>query len=331
MLGILAPMTPAEKRIKDLVNRWLVSLDLHLQYADLNDLAYNRVQNWPVHDRPNKAILEIAQQKAAELNTILVARHLAGDTKFAEAVELVNFLTNLVGSQYVQRFIPLAEAPKAPAAQTATPKPTPSPPTQAASQPSNRPTTPAVSNSTTVQTLPTGKPATPPVATIEATKPAVAQSTPTAAPASRPTSNKTSNTVPELDDSLILAARIDATRINNAAAAKREVTVPDIDVTREMPRPQRNPAAHKKQPAKSASPTQSKPDDSKRTSGNNSGSNIEQLIVADAVRLTNWGREWHELAEAIARIADRPSVGEIRKILRNHRDEIKRRAAEPQS
>ncbi len=31
-------------------------------------------------------------------------------------------------------------------------------------------------------------------------------------------------------------------------------------------------------------------------------------VVKDAARLLSWGRDWHELPEAIARIADRPSV-----------------------
>jgi hypothetical protein len=51
-------------------------------------------------------------------------------------------------------------------------------------------------------------------------------------------------------------------------------------------------------------------------------------VVADAVRLVKWGRAWHELAEAIARIADRPGVVEVRKILRSHKAEIERASAE---
>jgi hypothetical protein len=44
------------------------------------------------------------------------------------------------------------------------------------------------------------------------------------------------------------------------------------------------------------------------------------------VRLLKWGRAWHELAEAIARIADRPGVVEVRKCLRTHKVEIERAA-----
>ena len=55
---------------------------------------------------------------------------------------------------------------------------------------------------------------------------------------------------------------------------------------------------------------------------------IDAQVVADAVRLIKWGRAWHELAEAIARIADRPGVVEVRKILRTHKAQIERSSAE---
>jgi hypothetical protein len=44
------------------------------------------------------------------------------------------------------------------------------------------------------------------------------------------------------------------------------------------------------------------------------------------VRLLKWGKPWHELAELIARIADRPPAAEIRKVLRSHRSEIEKAA-----
>ena len=49
-------------------------------------------------------------------------------------------------------------------------------------------------------------------------------------------------------------------------------------------------------------------------------------IIADAVRLLKWGKPWHELADLIARIADRPSAAEIRKVLRASRSEIEQKA-----
>jgi len=53
-----------------------------------------------------------------------------------------------------------------------------------------------------------------------------------------------------------------------------------------------------------------------------------QQVIADAVRLIQWGRKWHELGELISRLADRPSVGEVRRILRTHRARIEATAAE---
>jgi hypothetical protein len=40
------------------------------------------------------------------------------------------------------------------------------------------------------------------------------------------------------------------------------------------------------------------------------------------VRLLQWGRKWHELGELIARLPQRPTVGETRRILRTHRARI---------
>jgi hypothetical protein len=48
----------------------------------------------------------------------------------------------------------------------------------------------------------------------------------------------------------------------------------------------------------------------------------EHVVIADAVRLLGWGRQWHELAEMIARLAERPAPSEIRRILRTYRDHI---------
>jgi hypothetical protein len=48
----------------------------------------------------------------------------------------------------------------------------------------------------------------------------------------------------------------------------------------------------------------------------------EHTVIADAVRLLGWGKQWHELAEMIARLAERPAPSEIRRILRAYRDQI---------
>ena len=48
----------------------------------------------------------------------------------------------------------------------------------------------------------------------------------------------------------------------------------------------------------------------------------EHVVIADAVRLLGWGRQWHEIAEMIARLAERPAPSEIRRILRTYREHI---------
>jgi hypothetical protein len=48
----------------------------------------------------------------------------------------------------------------------------------------------------------------------------------------------------------------------------------------------------------------------------------EHVVIADAVRLLGWGKQWHELAEMIARLAERPAPSEIRRVLRTYREHI---------
>jgi hypothetical protein len=48
----------------------------------------------------------------------------------------------------------------------------------------------------------------------------------------------------------------------------------------------------------------------------------EHVVIADAVRLLGWGRQWHEIAEMITRLAERPAPSEIRRILRTYREHI---------
>src|SRR5262245_57948171 len=107
-----ATMTPADRRISELIDKWLASIDLHLRYVELSDAAYARAQPWPKHDRPSRWVLEVARQKILELKQQCETRQAMGDGKFAEALELMHFLANLVGIQNIQRFVPLAEPGK---------------------------------------------------------------------------------------------------------------------------------------------------------------------------------------------------------------------------
>lgn len=209
-------MTPADKRVLELVNRWLQSLELHLKYAELDDAAYSRVQAWPKHDRPTKWVLELAKQKALELKAHC-EKHAAGnDSSFAESLEQMNFLSNLVGAQNIQRFIPLAEP------QAASPTP----------------------------------------------------------------------------------------------AAVKKPAEPDEDDTREMPQPKfvAKKAGEPEPPVKLKAV--------KKAKAVEAPSSAQDTVMADAVRLLKWGRNWHELAELIARMADRPAIGEVRRILRENKSLI---------
>jgi len=51
-------------------------------------------------------------------------------------------------------------------------------------------------------------------------------------------------------------------------------------------------------------------------------SQAEHVVIADAVRLLGWGRQWHEIAEMITRLSERPAPSEIRRILRTYREHI---------
>jgi hypothetical protein len=49
-------------------------------------------------------------------------------------------------------------------------------------------------------------------------------------------------------------------------------------------------------------------------------------VIADAARLVHWGRKWFELPELIARMADRPSLPDVRRILKENKAAIEEKA-----
>ena len=102
-------MTPADDRVLQLLQKWQKSLDLHARYADLPEDQYWLVQPWPNHQRPTKWVVDLARQRLADLQNIVKTRLASGDPSLSEALELMSFLTNLVGSQHVERFVPIAE------------------------------------------------------------------------------------------------------------------------------------------------------------------------------------------------------------------------------
>ena len=208
-------MTPADDRVLQLLQKWQKSLDLHARYADLPEDQYWLVQPWPNHQRPTKWVVDLARQRLADLQNIVKTRLASGDPSLSEALELMSFLTNLVGSQHVERFVPFAEPERE--RQLDKSKATKS--------------TGTTSTATVVKPPPPSKP------------------------------QKAAGGKPK-------------------AAAKAPRSVNDTTVT---------------------------------------------AVVKDAARLLSWGRDWHELPEAIARIAGRPSVAQVRQILRTSRGAIEER------
>ena len=213
-------MTPADDRVLQLLQKWQKSLDLHARYADLPEDQYWLVQPWPNHQRPTKWVVDLARQRLADLQNIVKTRLASADPSLSEALELMSFLTNLVGSQHVERFVPIAE------------------PERERQLEKTRAPTPANAGSTSTATV--LKPVPPP-------KPA-----------------RASGGKPK-------------------AAAKAPKPVNDTTVT---------------------------------------------AVVKDAARLLSWGRDWHELPEAIARIAGRPGVAQVRQILRSSKGVIEQRVAQ---
>lgn len=202
-------MTPADERVLQLLQKWQKSLELHSGYAGLPEDQYWLVQPWPTHQRPTKWVIDLARQRLVDLQTIVKTRLAAADPSLSEALELMSFLTNLVGSQHVERFVPVAEPER---------------------ERQLEPTTQAKATSTS-------------------------------------------------STSTMVKPRTPATKTKSAGRSTK--------------------------PANDSTITQ---------------------VVKDAARLMSWGRAWHELPEAIARIADRPDVAQVRQILRSKRSLIEQRA-----
>jgi hypothetical protein len=128
-------------------------------------------------------------------------------------------------------------------------------------------------------------------------------------------------------------ARADAA----AATGTREMPRPSTATTgtREMPRPPvkperkkaaaKSPAKARRDPARTpAVPTPPAPPPP-------AGEATRKQVIADAVRLLQWGRRWFELAELIARMAERPPVRIVNRLLNENRAQIEKAVTEPKS
>jgi hypothetical protein len=74
-------------------------------------------------------------------------------------------------------------------------------------------------------------------------------------------------------------------------------------------------AAHKAAAHKGAAPGDAEP----------ASDDAREQVIADAARLVQWGRKWYELPELIARMADRPPLPVVRRILKENKSVIDRK------
>ena len=231
--------SPADKRLLELLDKWLISLELHGKYASLDDDSYWKIQPWIEHQRPNRWIIDLAKQRAIALKTQVEERIKSGDAQFSDSLELMIFLANLVGAEHIERFIPMAETQN------------------------ERQLTPAESTSESDVT-----------GTREMPKVVAHQQ-------SAATSGANSQ-----------AARVERKGGPGAKAPAKGAG---------------------KSPAKGAgkSPAKAAADGGAPQGG--PAHDAREQVVADAVRLVQWGRKWFELPELIARMADRPPLAEVRR------------------
>ena len=286
--------TPADQRLLELLDKWLKSLELHVKYTGLDSESYWNVQPWPEHQRPSRWIIDLAAQKTAALKSQLEARIAQGDTRFSDSLELMTFLANLIGSEHIERFIPLADADNERDLKVRREEPDAEPPVNAArAAPRGKAPPGPESTGTTSVTREMPKFA---AAKRPASKPAAPRP---AAPRGAPDSPTATREMPQM------------------ASPKRRapppVSTPQVTRT-ERRSTEPSPAARtaSKQPAKIAAAPGTEA--------------AREQVMADAARLVQWGRKWYELAELIARMADRPPLPEVKRILKENKTAIEKKA-----
>jgi hypothetical protein len=255
--------TPADQRLLELLEKWLKSLELHAKYSSLDDDSYWKIQPWTEHQRPSRWIIDLAMQKSVALRTQVEERVKMGDTKFSDSLELMTFLANLVGSEHIERFIPVAEA----------------------------------QNERSL--------------TMEAT-------------AAAPVSTSAITATREMPKFLGAKRMAPAAGTAQVARTERKAAVPAKAPARNA---NRQPAtlgssAKAASPVKPAAKPSPKATPGAASDRDGPSAAAREQVIADAARLVQWGRKWFELPELIARMADRPSLPEVRRILKENKSAI---------
>jgi hypothetical protein len=246
--------TPADQRLLELLEKWLKSLELHAKYTALDDDSYWKIQPWVEHQRPSRWIIDLAMQKTVALRAHIQERVQTGDAKYSDSLELMIFLANLVGSEHIERFIPLAEAQNE--------RPLTQEPLDDAAR------APAVSAT----------------ATREMPKFLAAKRTPPPAGTAQ------------------------------IARTERKAAVPAKPAAKPAGKPPAKPAKPGGKPGLKSASAPSERD--------GPTDDVRAQVIADAARLVQWGRKWYELPELIARMADRPSLPDVRRILKENKSAI---------
>jgi len=257
--------SPADQRLLELLEKWLVSLELHTKYSALDDASYWKIQPWIEHQRPSRWILDLAKQKTTTLKAQVEERIKSGDTQFSDSLEQMIFLANLVGSEHIERFIPMAEMQN------------------------ERQLTPA-------ERAPEGA--------ITGTR-----EMPKFVPEKRPTANSSGNSqVARAERKAGAGARASGKSTGKSPAK------PSLKSAEQSAR-----TAGDAAPADAAATSAAQADDGPAHAA-------REQVIADAVRLVQWGRKWFELPELVARMAGRPPLAEVRRILKENKPAIDAKA-----
>ena len=281
--------TPADQRLLELLEKWLNSLELHARYSSLDDASYWKVQPWAEHQRPSRWIIDLAMQKTIALRAHIQDRVKMGDAKFSDSLELMIFLANLVGSEHIERYIPAADA------QTERSL-TPEAPSAATHNPSDTVTTTAVSATATTVTA----------AALSAT-----------ATREMPKFVPTKRAPPPAGTAQV-------------ARTERKAPAPPKPGAKTVNKQSLKPAtAAKSAPQRQAGKPDSRAGSAQPAERNAPPDAAHAQVVADAERLMQWGRKWYELPELIARMAGRPSLPEVRRILKENKSALDSKAGGP--